>query len=211
MPVIIYGRFDAAPEAATAAASAAVAMPSAAALAGLLVVGLGVGLAMVRLRVPGGDLIAGVVVSALASSMLGISAVPTSWRLAAQILVAADIGATMSREALRSFRPFALAGGLMTVFLIVSGLGLGWVLAQISPLDLATSVMGSAPGGADTMMILAGELGGGRADRQPLVTAMHTSRIIILTVTLPFFVRVANARAGKRQKVASLPAATTGE
>jgi uncharacterized protein len=113
----------------------------------------------------------------------------------------------MSREALRSFRPFALAGGLMTLFLIVSGLGLGWVLAQISPLDLATSVMGSAPGGADTMMILAGELGGD----QPLVTAMHTSRIIILTVALPFFVRLANARAGKRQKAAALPAATSGE
>ena len=207
MPVIIYGRFGAAPEAVTAAASASVEMPSTVSLAGLLIVGLGVGLTMVRLRVPGGDLIAGVVVSALASSMLGISAVPTSWRLAAQILVGADIGATMSREALRSFRPFALAGGLMTVFLLASGLGLGWVLAQISPLDLATSVLGSSPGGADTMMILAGELGGDQA----LVTAMHTSRIIILTVALPFFVRVANARAGKRQKVASLPAATPGE
>jgi uncharacterized protein len=207
MPVIIYGRFGAAPEAAVVATTVAIELPSTAALAGLLVVGLLVGLAMVRLHVPGGDLIAGVVVSALASSILEISVVPASWRLLAQILVGADIGATMSREALRSFRPFALAGSLMTVFLIISGLGLGWVLAQISPLDLATSVMGSAPGGADTMMILAGELGGD----QPLVTAMHTSRIIILTVALPFFVRVANARSSKRQKIASLPASVPGE
>ncbi|MBC7235943.1 MAG: AbrB family transcriptional regulator [Chloroflexi bacterium] len=209
VPPLVYGRFGGGPETLAAASATAGSAQAAPALwlAALLAVGLFTGLLLVRLGLPGGDLIAGVVVSALASSWLGLSALPSSWRMAAQILVAADIGTTMSREALRSFRPFILAGGLMTAFLIVSGFGLGWVLAQISPLDLATSIMGSAPGGADTMMILAGELG---AD-QPLVTAMHTSRLITLTIVLPLFVRLANARVSKKREMKEPAEALTCE
>lgn len=165
-------------------------------LAILFVLGLIAGLWAARLKIPAGDLLAGMIVAALLNpGWLRLPALPDSWRLFAQWVVGAGVGATVTRETLRHFKPFALAGALMTAFLIVCGLGLGWLLTQISDLDLVTALVGCAPGGADTMMILAGELG---ADPQ-IVAAMHVSRMLILMVLLPVLIRAAaNSRNSSR-------------
>jgi membrane AbrB-like protein len=73
----------------------------------------------------------------------------------------------------------------MTVFLILSGLALGWFLSLVSNVDLVTCIVGCAPGGADTMIIMASDLG---ADVQ-LVAAMHVARMVLLMVLLPSTVR----------------------
>lgn len=154
----------------------------------LLLLGIGAGFLARRYRLPAGELLAGLLVAALLNPLiLHVPNVPNSWRLFAQWVIGAGVGATLTRETLRDFRPFALAGALMTVFLILSGLLLGWLLYITTPLDMVTCIMGSAPGGADTMIILAGEL---NADVQ-LVAAMHVSRMIILMLLLPVLVRTA--------------------
>lgn len=183
MPPFVHGLFAPAPEV------AAPLLPSVVAgdgifwrQAALLALGLAAGLAAARLKVPAGDLIAGLVVAAVANpAFLHLPTLPVTWKLFAQIAVGAGVGATISRESLAEFKPFALAGGLMTAAFIASGLALAWTLSQVSGLDLITSIMGCAPGGADTMIILAGEFGA----NVPLVTAMHVSRIVILMLVLP--------------------------
>jgi len=162
----------------------------------LLALGLVVGLWVARFKIPAGDLLAGMIVAALLNpTWLRLAALPAAWRLFAQWIVGAGVGVTVTRETLRHFKPFALAGALMTVFLIASGLGLGWLLTQISDLDLVTALVGCAPGGADTMMILAGELG---ADPQ-IVAAMHVSRMLILMVLLPVLIKAATNSVGAKQ------------
>lgn len=166
-------------------------------LAFLLLVGLAVGFVAERYRVPAGDFLAGMVIAAaLNPLLLHLGEMPASWKLFAQWMVGAGVGASVTRETLRHFRPYALAGALMTLFLIAIGLALGWVLSLVSGLDLLTCVMGAAPGGATTLVILAEELG---ADAQ-LVSAMHVSRIVIIMLLLPLLVRFASLRLAARAR-----------
>ncbi|MHB0857666.1 MAG: AbrB family transcriptional regulator [Anaerolineae bacterium] len=161
----------------------------------LLGLGLVVGRLAARARVPSGDLLAPLVLAALLNPLwLNLTTVPDSWRLLSQWIIGAGVGVSVNRAALRAFRPFALAGGVMTVLLIVTGLGLGWVLSQVTTLDLATAIVGGTPGGADQMILLANDLG---ANAQ-LVAAMHVSRQVLLILLLPLLTRIAASRARPR-------------
>jgi membrane AbrB-like protein len=126
-----------------------------------------------------------VVAAVLNPTWLHVARMPLTWKLYAQWIVGAGVGATMSRTTLRDFRPFVVAGGLTTAFLLVSGMVSGWALAQVTSLDLITCMIGAAPGGTDNMIILADEMGG---DIQ-LVTAMHISRMVIVMLLLPVLSR----------------------
>ncbi len=173
----------------------------------LLALGLAAGLAVTRIKVPAGDLVTGMVVAAVANpAFLHLPDLPITWKLFAQIAVGAGIGATISRAALADFKPFALAGGIMTAFLMASGLALAWVLSRVSSLDLITCIVGCAPGGADTMIILAGEFGA----NVPLVTAMHVSRLIILMVLLPPLISFSVRRGAAPPPPAAQPARVPG-
>lgn len=164
----------------------------------LLALGLLAGLAARGLKIPGGDMIVGLLVAAIANiTWLHLPDLPGSWKLFAQWVIGAGVGATVTRQALRDFKPYALAGSLMTTLLILAGLLSGWLLARLTALDLLTAIMGSSPGGADTMMILAGELG---ADAR-LVTAMHVSRLIVITLFTPLAIRVLGGRRREKTSV----------
>lgn len=158
----------------------------------MLAIGFIAGFLANRAKIPAGDLLAGMVVAAVANPLLLQVRVPASWRIIAQWLVATGVGTGVTREALRGFRPYALAGVLMTLAFIVGGLGLGRVLSALTPIDLVTAIIGTSPGGADTMIILAGELG---ADTH-LVTAMHVMRQVIILMVVPVLAR--STGAGKR-------------
>lgn len=183
MPPFVHGAFAAPPEVSAAVLPGAVLGGSLFwRQAALLALGLAAGLAVARFKIPAGDLVSGLVIAAVLNpALLHLPGLPTTWRLFAQIAVGSGIGATVSREALADFKPFALAGGIMTAVFIALGVMLAWVLSQVSGIDLITCIAGCAPGGADTMIILAGEFGA----NTPLVTAMHVSRIVILMLVLP--------------------------
>ncbi len=165
-------------------------------LAALLAAGLVVGYLAEHYKVPAGDFLAGMIVAAaLNPTVLHLADLPESWKLFAQWVVGAATGAAVTRETLKHFKPYAVAGGLMTAFLIATGLALGWLLSAISGLDLLTCMLGTSPGGATNLVILASELG---ADAQ-LVSAMHVSRIVIIMLLLPVLVRFAAKRLSARE------------
>ena len=160
-------------------------------LAVLLAAGILVGNLANRINLPAGEMIACMVLAALIGPpLLGITELPQSWRFLSQLVIGAGVGATVTRKTLRDFKPYALAGILTTAFLLFLGFSLGWLLSLVTSLDLLTCIMGSAPGGADTMFILADELG---ADSE-LVAAMHIARLVMLLLLLPILVRLANDR-----------------
>jgi uncharacterized protein len=152
----------------------------------LLALGLAVGWAAERYKLPTGGLLAGMIVAGVLNPLwLQLPKLPGWWQLVAQLIIGAGVGATMTRETLRNFKPYVVAGVLMTVFLILFGLGLGWIMAQVTDLDLVTAIAACAPGGADTMVILANNLG---ADAQ-VVAAMHVMRIVLIMLLLPVLIR----------------------
>jgi membrane protein AbrB duplication len=72
---------------------------------------------------------------------------------------------------------------VMTVFLIVFSLAAGYVTHRQTGLSLATSVLGTVPGGLTQMVILSGEIAG--ADTG-IVTIMQTLRMLSVVFTVPF-------------------------
>ena len=103
------------------------------------------------------------------------------------MIIGSGLGASINRRTLRAFKPFALAGALMTGFFLVTGLALAWLLWRMTGLDPVTCLVASAAGGAETMIILAGELGGD----VPLVTAVHVTRQILILLAVPFLAKSA--------------------
>lgn len=164
-------------------------------LAVLITLGLVVGFVARRINMPAGDLLAPMLVAAAINpTYLGVTDFPEGLRLFSHWIIGTGVGVSVDRATLRNFRPFALAGALMTAFLISSGFALGWILSLITEIDLLTAVIGCAPGGATALIILASELG---ADAQ-LVAAMHVTRMIILMVLLPVLIRGAARRLALR-------------
>jgi membrane AbrB-like protein len=163
------------------------------ALGVLLAIGMLAAALAVKVKLPGGEILAAMAVGGLVNqTWLHLDGLPNSWPLFAQWIIGAGVGAGVTRAVLRDFRPFAVAGAAMTASMIVAGLGLGWLLVQTTTLDPITAMVGSAPGGAEQMVILAGELGG---DAQ-LVAAMHLARQIILMLLLPLITRLAGRWSG---------------
>jgi hypothetical protein len=170
-------------------------LPPAVGLGLLLAAGLAAGFLARRVNMPAGDLLAPMFVAALINpTWLQITAFPEGLRLFSHWIIGLGVGVQINARVLRDFRPFAVAGLLMTAFLIASGFALGWLLSAITDIDLLTAVLGCAPGGATPLIILSGELG---ADAQ-LVAAMHVSRMLILTVLLPLLIRGAARRLALR-------------
>ncbi|MGQ9555451.1 MAG: AbrB family transcriptional regulator [Anaerolineae bacterium] len=187
MPILARTVFE--PVTLTGALAAPRAAPgpySVAALALLLLLGLVAGAVAIRVRLPAGEMLAGLALGALVGQhWLGMDSLPAGWQFFAQWIIGAGVGARVTQKMLAEFRPFALAGSLMTVALLSAGLAVGLLMRALTGLDLATCVIGSAPGGAEQMVLLAGELGGDVR----LVAAMHISRQVVLMVGLPFLLR----------------------
>jgi hypothetical protein len=161
------------------------------AIAILSLLGVLVGLLGRRFKLPAGDLLGPMLLAAVINpAWLHIAAYPPELRLYASWIIGLGVGASISVAVLRRFKPYALAGVLMTAFLIISSLALGWLLSAITEIDLLTAILGCSPGGATALIILSGELG---ADAQ-LVAAMHVTRMVILLALLPVLIRGAARR-----------------
>ena len=199
VPFFVRARFgvDGAGAVGTAGANASAPEGALLRVVALLVVGLAAAYLANRKRIPGGEMLAGMLVAALLNPLwLRLPTTPDTWRLFAAWFIGAGVGATLTRQVLRDFRPYALSGVLMTLCLIAAGLGLGWVLAEVTGLDIITTVVGSSPGGADTMVLLATELG---ADAQ-VVAAMHVSRLIMIMLLMPVLIRLVSGGSGREEE-----------
>ncbi len=146
-------------------------------------------------KVPAAEILAGILFTALANPFVpALEGIPPQWQLFSMWIIGSAIGAQMSRQALSSMRRYILMSLILTFVLLGIGWILGWMLYVSGALDLRTALIGSCPGALEAMIILAGETG---AD-VPMVAAMHTARLVVVMVTLPFLVRRA-VRSGEAE------------
>ena len=140
------------------------------------------GLLALHIGVPTGDMIGPILVIG-GANLLGVELGPLTRNLrqVAMLLIGTAVGAQMSRESLRRLRQIVLPAAAAIVVLIVTGLLLGWGLAQVTPLDLTTALLSSMPGGASTMPAIAHDLGGDMR----LVAALHLTRQLVVFILVP--------------------------
>ncbi len=107
------------------------------------------------------------------------SAMPASVSAAGQLLIGCALGARFERDFLRGAPRFVVAVVATVLLSIVLATLFGLVLAWASGQNVATLILGMAPGGIAEMTITALALKIG----VPLVTAMHVTRLVILLVS----------------------------
>jgi membrane AbrB-like protein len=123
-----------------------------------------------------------------------LSSMPTVVSNAAQLLLGCALGSRFQRDFLRGAPRFVAAVVVSVLVSIALAFLLGVALAYATGQNVATIVLGMAPGGIAEMTITAKVLQLG----VPLVTAFHVMRlVVVLLVTGPLFVR---ARAWKRAR-----------
>ncbi|SMP68467.1 AbrB family transcriptional regulator [Anoxynatronum buryatiense] len=98
-----------------------------------------------------------------------------------QIIIGTMIGSRFSRELLRVLKKLVAPAVLVAVWMVMTGLLNGYVLARVSPLDSATALISATPGGLAEMTILAFSY---HMDASK-VAFFHSLRIILVYATIP--------------------------
>jgi membrane AbrB-like protein len=120
----------------------------------------------------------------------GLPTLPREFRYTAQWLIGAGIGCTFDGAAIRQIRallPIQALNILLLLLMSVVWAGLLWLL---TPLDLLTALLATAPASAADMVATAIALG---AD-PPVVAAIQALRVIFVSLTMPVLIRWALRR-----------------
>jgi membrane AbrB-like protein len=151
-----------------------------------LIGGMGAWLA-VKFRLPGGMLIGTIIVIGLTNIVSGdaLPPIPREFRYAAQILVGAAIGCSFNLAAIHRIRALYKLQLQTTALLLALSMIWALLLWAMTPLDLLTAVLSTAPAGCAEMTATAIALG---ADA-PIVAAVQALRVIAVTVIMPILIR----------------------
>jgi membrane AbrB-like protein len=117
------------------------------------------GLALQRLKAPGGMMVGAVIGAGILNILTGQASMHPLAKTAAQIAAGAFIGVGVKREDLKQMRAlFKIA--LVVIFgLLVVNVVTGLIICAISPLDPLTAFMSCAPGGLSDIPMIAAEMG----------------------------------------------------
>jgi uncharacterized protein len=140
-----------------------------------------------RWRLPGSGLVLPIFLAALLA-LLGVPIVLPPWLMAAAYtLLGWAIGLRFTREILRytAHAFFKVLASIVALVLLCSGLG--HLLHLVTGIDPLTAYLATSPGGADSVAIIAA----GSAVDLPFVTAMQTTRFLVVLVVGPALARLA--------------------
>ena len=95
------------------------------------------------------------------------------------------VGSAFTPEILAQASQWLPSITAILVYSMVMIIGLGWLLRRFGRYDPATAFCSAAPGGFTEMVLLGGSMGGD----ERVISLMHSVRIVITVVTIPFWFR----------------------
>ncbi len=154
------------------------------AILGQLIVAAALAPVLLRLKLPAPILIGAMIVGALTHlSELVVGNLPQMMSQMVLILMGSLIGTRFAGISLAELRRNLLAGVIVVVLTVGLALIFALPAAWLSGLPLVDILVGFAPGGLETMVIVGAAMG---ADPS-FVAAAHVARLIVLAVILTFF------------------------
>jgi len=159
----------------------------------LLAIATGLGALLMRAGGRTNPWFIGPLLVAMGFTMTGttLSAVPTWFSNAAQLVIAISLGVRFSREFVQTAPRWLASVALGTVAMLVSCAAFAVVLAWATGLHWATMVLGTSPGGIAEMAITAKVLQLG----VPVVTAFQVCRLVaVLLIVGPLYQRLYGSR-----------------
>lgn len=132
-----------------------------------------------KLGIPAGALL-GSMVAVGAASLAGTRPeMPESYSIIAQMLLGGCLGLTITRDVLTGIKTQLLASVMVVVLLSVFGVITGWIVSQLTGIELYTSLFGSAPGGMHEIVALSQAY---EVDHSGVVMIQTVRRILIVVI-----------------------------
>lgn len=112
------------------------------------------------------------------------------WLQFGQMLLGIELGQKINMSVISIFKENWLIVGVMLLLSVVFAMLSGFVLWRFSKTDMLTSFVGTAPGGLSAMPGIAQEVGANTA----IVSLVQMIRVLLVVMTIPFFVFFINAK-----------------
>lgn len=124
-----------------------------------LLAGFAGGRLFLRLNFPAGAMVGAMVFTAVLSVLTDRAAMPANMRVLTQLTAGALIGSAVQYQDLIALKKIILPAFLMIAMMISLALGMGFLLFRLTELDLATSLMATAPGGVMDISLISADVG----------------------------------------------------
>jgi membrane AbrB-like protein len=112
-----------------------------------------------KLKIPAGNMIGAMFFVALLNIITGLAAMPAEAKTFTQIIAGLFIGSSITRKDVLALRSM-IKPAILTVFLMLCfSLTMGFVIYKITPYDLVTAMLASAPGGIVDMALIGYDMG----------------------------------------------------
>lgn len=134
-----------------------------------------VGMLFMKLKVPGGILVGGIIGTTILSMTTGMAEMPFTARLIAQIIAGAFIGSSVDRDDLAKLKTVYKPFIIVIASLVAVNLVAGTLVYRFGPLDRLTSFMCCVPGGMGDTPLIAAELGA----QMPPVVILQFVRMVV--------------------------------
>ena len=158
-----------------------------------LLASLAVGMLFLKLKVPGGVLVGGIIGTTILSMTTGMAEMPFTARLIAQIIAGAFIGSSVDRDDLKKLKTVYKPFLLVIASLVVVNLVAGTLVYKFGPLDRLTSFMCCVPGGMGDTPLIASELGA----EMPPVVIMQFVRMVVGIGVFPSMIMLVTKSEGE--------------
>ena len=132
-------------------------------------------------RIPAGTILGALLLTILFNLAWEQAYIPTDFRPVLQMLSGAIIGSRIRKKDLLELKTLVVPGLIMLVSMIFINILFGYLMFRFSNLDLATSLLSTAPGGMTDMALIAPELGG----KTLPVSLLHLVRILVIYAIIP--------------------------
>ncbi|HSP48496.1 MAG TPA: AbrB family transcriptional regulator, partial [Clostridiaceae bacterium] len=151
------------------------------------------GLALHRLKVPGGMMLGSVIAVAFLNIQTSHVFMPGAFRTIAQIIAGAYIGMSVDKKDVGRIRELLKPTLFLLMSLFLTNLVIGYLMYLVSPMDLLTALLAAVPGGISDTPLIAADMGADVAK----VTVLQFMRLIAGIGLIPVIVKLIDARAVK--------------
>ncbi|MDD2955313.1 MAG: AbrB family transcriptional regulator [Oscillospiraceae bacterium] len=151
-----------------------------------LLIAVAGGLLALKLKVPAGAIIGGMVFVAAFNILFGMASMPSETRVVVQSVAGALIGASIDKEDVLRLKRMAGTAFTMVILMLILSAGAGFLLFFLSDMDIATCLFSVAPGGMMDMTLASQDLG---ADASRVVL-FQILRVMIVIGIFPTILKV---------------------
>jgi membrane AbrB-like protein len=159
-------------------------------LAITLIVGLIGGLTALKLKVPAGAMVGSMLLVAIFNVVTGNAYMPQDVRIITQMAAGAFIGAGIRYKDVLDLKKMIKPAILMIVAMITLDTLMGYIMYNITGIDLVTSLFACAPGGIVDMSLISNDLG---ADSSK-VALLQLVRLMSVMMLFPMMMKFISSR-----------------